>query len=728
MMALARRRALRLAGWFGFAALIGVGEAVRGTSLPPVARQLVLDALTYLLPIALAGVAAFVLALRSYELDRRLWGLIAVMDGLLIVSETYWTWYVAFVDPRGPRLPAPFELLQVGAAVTMLYLLSTMTAFGETPLVTRMRFFTDIAAGMIVGAAGVYWFWTLPLFRSLPYGGLPAAAVAAVYPVTGAILLLATIAMTLGWKAYRWRSWERLVVGFLALYGVGLLAFPSWYSALLAAPAASSEDVFGLVTGFGYYLLFMAMIYRATSEDDTSAAERWPIPRVRPTWLPMAYPVAVALMLPVLGWASLVTGPEPYGGFIIGLTVALAAMLILRSWLSNVERVYLRGLAITDPVTGAYNRRYLYERLAEEFAAPITPGREPALIVFDVDDFRRVNQLHGHERGDAVLRQLAEVVGGHAGSLSAVYRVGSDELALVMTGRTSEEVLGFARRALARIALAELLPDERVGVSVGVAFYPRHGTDVDQLLAHALAAQQLARAVESPDPVVYDDEIVGSVDPVERLARARKRSHRATVQALAAVVDARDPATKHHSENVCELATSLAQVLGLSDDQVRVIELASQMHDVGKIGIRDDVLLKPDALTASERSHVEEHPTLGERILSPAQLDEILPAVRHHHERWDGAGYPDHLWGEDIPVEARILSVCDAFEAMTSTRAYRPPLTLEAALAEVEACAGTQFDPVIAATFVRMVTRLQVPVAASVGPSLPSAVVPEPTP
>jgi HD-GYP domain-containing protein (c-di-GMP phosphodiesterase class II) len=201
------------------------------------------------------------------------------------------------------------------------------------------------------------------------------------------------------------------------------------------------------------------------------------------------------------------------------------------------------------------------------------------------------------------------------------------------------------------------------------------------------------------------------VDPVERLARARRRSHRATVRALAAVVDARDPATKHHSENVAELAMSLAQVLGLTESQVRIVELASQMHDVGKIGIRDDVLLKPSALTAEERVHVEEHPTLGERILMPAQLDEILPAVRHHHERWDGTGYPDRLRGIEIPIEARLLSVCDAFEAMTTTRTYRVGLSLEEAVAEIEACAGTQFDPDVAAAFARMVTKLQGPVA-----------------
>jgi len=708
-------RLLRLVGWLGFVLLVLAAQVISVSGLTPIMKQLWIAILTYLLPMILTAPAAALLAYKSDGLDRRLWGIVALMSAMLVCSETYWSWYVTWVDPRGPQLPATYELFQLAAVFCVFWLILTMTAFGETPLVTRARFIVDVLAGMLVIIAGVYWFWTLPMFLNVPHGGAQVAAIVSLYPVIGGIMVLGVSAMVLGWKAYRWRSWERLIVGCFALYGIGMVTMPGWAAALLVDPAPSNLDTFGILGGFGYYMLFMAIVYRATAEENLSAAERWPIPRIRPAWLPMVYPIFVASMLPLMGLASLVLGPRPSGGFIGVLTVALAIALIVRSWLSNVERVHLRSLAITDPVTGAYNHRYLHERLAEEFSSPQAPGREPALIVFDIDDFRSINRVYGHERGDAVLRELAEIIGGHAGSLATLYRVGSDELAVVMTGRTAEEVMGFARRALARIARAGILPGERLAVSAGVAFYPQHGTDVDQLLAHALAAQQLARAVESPDPVVYDDDVVGSVDPVERLARARRRSHRATVRALAAVVDARDPATKHHSENVAELAQSLAQVMGLSDDQVRIVELASQMHDVGKIGIRDEVLLKPSALTADERTHVEGHPALGERILLPAQLDEILPAVRHHHEHWDGSGYPDGLRGREIPIEARILSVCDAFEAMTTTRTYRTGLTLEEAAVEIEACAGTQFDPEIAATFARMVMKLHVPVAGATG-------------
>jgi HD-GYP domain-containing protein (c-di-GMP phosphodiesterase class II) len=169
--------------------------------------------------------------------------------------------------------------------------------------------------------------------------------------------------------------------------------------------------------------------------------------------------------------------------------------------------------------------------------------------------------------------------------------------------------------------------------------------------------------------------------------------------------------TKEHSENVAQLAVSLAQVLGLSDEAVRAIGLAAHVHDVGKIGVRDEVLLKEGPLSPDERRLMEEHPVLGERILTPTELEEILPLVRHHHERWDGEGYPDGLRGPEIPVGARVLAVCDAFEAMTASRPYRAPLSFEQAVEQLEQGAGTQFDPEVARACVRMVTQLSTPVA-----------------
>lgn len=706
-----RARRIRIAGWIGFAVIALVGEAIQVAGLSPNWRQAGIDAVTYLFPIALGLGASIVLVRRTSGLEREVWGLVAAASALLLCSETYVSLYIDFVDWRGPRLPAPFELLQAAAAIAFLAILWRLTAFGETSLAVRTRIVVDIHCAVVVGMAATYWWVMLPLYGHLPAGGWQAAAVTSIYPICGTFLVAGGAYLFFAGRRYHARSWERLFASAVGLFGVGLCYEPFWYAQALTSPYPESGGVLSVFFGFGYYLLFMAMLYRLTAPAEETGLDRWPMVRLRPSWLAASYPSLLALALPFMAWASLVVGHWPAGRFIVALTVALVVGLVLRTWLSDIERARLRDMVILDPVSGAFNFRYLHERLSDELAEAAIGGTQPSLVVFDIDEFSRINSIWGHEAGDDVLRRVAELITRHVEPNVSIYRVGGDEFAAFVRATVEDAVL-FAKRAQARVRLTEILPQTTITLSAGLAVYPRHGTETETLLAHAQAALQIARLAESDAPVVYDDEVVGSVDPVERLARAQRRAHRATVRTLARAVDARDPDTKNHSENVAELATSLATVLGLPTDQIRIVRMAAEMHDVGKIGIRDSVLRKADeTLTAEERRHVEEHPVLGERILAPAQLDAVLPAVRHHHERWDGSGYPDGLRGPQIPVSARILAVCDSFEAMTSTRVFREAMPLADALREVESRGGSQFDPEVAATFVRMVSHLRSPVA-----------------
>jgi HD-GYP domain-containing protein (c-di-GMP phosphodiesterase class II) len=181
----------------------------------------------------------------------------------------------------------------------------------------------------------------------------------------------------------------------------------------------------------------------------------------------------------------------------------------------------------------------------------------------------------------------------------------------------------------------------------------------------------------------------------------------ATVQALAAAVDAKDPYTKGHSQRVASLARSLAVRMGGSEAFIDQVYAAGTLHDVGKIGVPDAILAKPSQLTKEESMVMATHPVLGEVIVAKVpQLASLLPGVRHHHERWDGAGYPDGLSGEGIPLQARYLAVADTFDAMTTDRPYRKALSDQVALAEIERCAGTQFQPELAKEFVRMMRDL----------------------
>lgn len=176
-----------------------------------------------------------------------------------------------------------------------------------------------------------------------------------------------------------------------------------------------------------------------------------------------------------------------------------------------------------------------------------------------------------------------------------------------------------------------------------------------------------------------------------------------TVRALASAIDARDPSTKQHSEHVSEIAVEIGQVMSLSEQELEQLEWAGLLHDIGKIGIRDAVLLKPDKLTREERILMNEHPVKGEEILKDVdRLAAERPLIRHHHEWYNGSGYPDRLIGDEIPLLARVLHVADAFEAMTASRPYRPiPLSNAEALEELRRYAGIQFDPDVVEAFSR---------------------------
>jgi putative nucleotidyltransferase with HDIG domain len=179
-----------------------------------------------------------------------------------------------------------------------------------------------------------------------------------------------------------------------------------------------------------------------------------------------------------------------------------------------------------------------------------------------------------------------------------------------------------------------------------------------------------------------------------------------TVRALASAIDARDPSTRKHSDHVSGIAVEIGQAMNLSEPELEQLEWAGLLHDIGKIGIRDAVLLKPERLTREERVLMNEHPAKGEEILRDVdQLAKVRPLIRHHHEWYNGSGYPDRLIGEEIPLLARVLHVADAFEAMTASRPYRPvPLSSAEAFAELQRYAGIQFDPKVVEAFSRTKT------------------------
>ena len=313
----------------------------------------------------------------------------------------------------------------------------------------------------------------------------------------------------------------------------------------------------------------------------------------------------------------------------------------------------------------------------------------------DIDDFKRINDRFGHPSGDRVLSQIATRLrqGGEA------FRVGGDEFALLLADHDEATALTAAESIVERISTVDFDHIGQVTVSAGLATFPVQGHGRDELIRLADSALYWAKEHGKNRVRLYRPDIVELAE-LKRLAAGPDKAARYRAAAsLAKAVDARDTYTGSHSERVTELAARVAVRLGLDAEQVELTRLAASLHDLGKLAIPEELLQNPGTLTDSQRLVLERHPQIGFRMLDSLGVDLIAHLVLHHHERWDGAGYPDGLSGEQIPLGSRIIFVTDAYDAMTSDRTYRPRRSSRAALAELERCAGSQFDPGIVAAF-----------------------------
>jgi diguanylate cyclase (GGDEF)-like protein len=342
--------------------------------------------------------------------------------------------------------------------------------------------------------------------------------------------------------------------------------------------------------------------------------------------------------------------------------------------------------AIRDPLTGLYNRRFFLEALDLEVARSDRYGSEASLVIFDVDDFKQVNDSYGHGVGDDVLRAIARTAEQVVRPADSFARIGGEEFALLLPQTTQMEALLVAERLRTAISRQSILSGRKVTLSGGLASCPSDAREAEELQRRADTALYWAKRNGKDLCAVASEASETAVDSgAESLV-----SH---LYALVAMIDARHLHTRDHSENVAAYAVALGQQLGLERERIVKLRRAAMLHDVGKIGVRSAVLEKPSRLTDAEFLEIREHAPLGGRMLTHAGLHEEAPWVRAHHERYDGRGYPDGIAGEEIPLEARIIFVADAFEAMTSDRPYSAGVPVDVAVHELRSCAGTQFDP-----------------------------------
>jgi diguanylate cyclase (GGDEF)-like protein/PAS domain S-box-containing protein len=342
----------------------------------------------------------------------------------------------------------------------------------------------------------------------------------------------------------------------------------------------------------------------------------------------------------------------------------------------------LEHLIFHDHLTGLYNRNYFEQetrRMQEEPSLPV------GVIACDVDGLKFVNDTLGHGGGDEMLVRTAQLLQSTFRSKGTVFRIGGDEFAVLL----AETSAGELQRSIAEL---------REAVRCHNVSGPRH--DLSLSVGHALATQRppdLQALFREADNNMYREKL-----------HQEKSVHNYLVQALTRAMEARDFFTGGHSDRLQHLVASAARSFGLPDRTVNDMTLLAKFHDLGKVGISDRILCKPGPLDADERREMQRHCEIGYWIArSVPSLAHIAEWILKHHEWWDGRGYPQGLQGEEIPLPCRILSVADAFEAMTSDRPYRRAMSVQEAGQELERCAGTQFDPQVVRLFLHM-ARLRI--------------------
>ena len=354
-----------------------------------------------------------------------------------------------------------------------------------------------------------------------------------------------------------------------------------------------------------------------------------------------------------------------------------------------------------DEITGLFNRQHFEERLKEEVSRHSRYGDVFSIFMLDLDNFKAYNDVYGHPAGDILLNHVGGIVKNSVRDADQAFRYGGDEVVVILPQTARDDAYVVAERVREQIAGEMEKKAITVTCSIGLASYPTDGVITGELVDVADSALYYAKRTGGNR--VYLSSKIPS-EPVDEGGIYGKRNGLSAIYALVSAVEARDPYIYGHSRKVSTYAGALAEAIGLSPDEVSKVSTAALLHDIGKIGIPDNVLNKKKKLNGENWEVIKTHPRLGANIIG--NIPHLVPCVSsilHHHERWDGGGYPEGLKGEEIPIGARILAVADSFEAMTSARPYRHALSREEVVKELRQGAGIQFDPYLVEVFIGII-------------------------
>ncbi len=385
----------------------------------------------------------------------------------------------------------------------------------------------------------------------------------------------------------------------------------------------------------------------------------------------------------------------------------------------------LKDLSLKDPHTNLYNYHYFLERVSSEFKRARRYNLPLSVIMIDIDHFKAINDVYGHTYGDIILKELAQCLSEFARGNDLVARYGGEEFVILLPDTDKEGALIFGKRLWKEIGSHTFDQGGRkikIKVSLGISNYPEDGAEkegtllklVDQALHEA--KEKGGNRISTPKRLKtenFEEDIIrrGGEEDVKKLTnkllRMGDRVNRAVIEAVyafARAIELRDHYTIEHGEKIAALSIAMGVKLGLSKKDIELLEHAAVLHDLGKVGIGNKVLNKKGKLTLAEFKTIKKHPQIGADIVRQIRfLEEVIPLILYHHERFDGQGYLEGLKDKDIPLGARIIALADAYEALISDRPYRKAYSKKKALEIIkEEGRGTQFDPEIVDIFLEM--------------------------
>lgn len=604
-----------------------------------------------------AGAALCILRAVLRREERAAWLLLGLGVMAWVLGELYFT-AVLWNDASPPvpswadagylsLPPLVFAGLAVLARSRIRGLSKTLWADGLTAGLTAGAISAAVVLAPVVNALG---------------GGQLAIATNLSYPIADLLLL----GLICGLLAAGGRRLDRR----FAILALGIFLF--WASdTIYLIKTAQGTWVSGGPFDPGWWAISVCFATAAWTEPRGRAASIRPRPVI-------SVPIVFALLsLAILVVGSMTEITLPAVLLATGALVSVLGRLILtfREHQAMLDRS--RTEACTDPLTGLGNRRALAATLAARLESP--QAASMVLALFDLDGFKSYNDRFGHAAGDALLQRLATGLGAVLAAPAGVYRMGGDEFCALLPGGDGSPALLRAASAV----LTESGDGFSISASLGSVALPEETDDVSEALRLA------------------DQRMYAQKNGVRRAGVATE-----VKQALLSALAQRDPELSDHVTDVADLAERTAREMGCTPGMIEQVRIAAELHDIGKMAIPEALLNKRGVLTGQEWALMRQHTVAGERIIgAAAALADVAPLVRSSHERWDGAGYPDGLIGEQIPAGSQIVSVCDSYHAMTSDRHYRQAMSTEVAIAELRAGSGTQFSPAVVTAFLRVHSR-----------------------